>query len=107
MNYKSAFHSFIFLSFFVQSSIAQTAKVTNPVLAGFYPDPSICRVGNDYYLVNSTFCYYPGLPLFHSTDLVSWKQIGFAMDRPEQLDLDSLSLSLVLYAPAIRYYKGT
>jgi len=107
MNYKSTFHSFIFLLLFIQNSIAQTSKVTNPVLAGFYPDPSICRVGNDYYLVNSTFCYYPGLPLFHSTDLVNWKQIGFAMDRPEQLDLDSLSLSLGLYAPAIRYYKGT
>jgi xylan 1,4-beta-xylosidase len=71
-----------------QFTMAQTAKVTNPILAGFYPDPSICRAGNDYYLVNSSFAYYPGLPVFHSTDLVNWEQLGFAMDRPEQLDLD-------------------
>lgn len=88
------------------STTAQQSTITNPILAGFYPDPSICRAGKDYYLVNSTFSYYPGLPIFHSTDLVNWKQIGFAMDRPEQLDLDSLPVSLGLFAPAIRYYKG-
>jgi alpha-N-arabinofuranosidase len=96
-----------FLLLFSQFAVAQSSKVTNPILAGFYPDPSICRAGNDYYLVNSTFSYYPGLPLFHSTDLVNWKQIGFAMNRPEQLNLDSLGLSLGLFAPAIRYNKGT
>lgn len=79
---------------------------TNPILAGFYPDPSICRVGNDYYLVNSSFVYYPGLPIFHSTDLVSWKQIGYAMDRPEQLQLLGAGVSRGLYAPTIRFYKG-
>lgn len=105
MNYAA--RSIIFLLLFTQFAIAQSSKVTNPILAGFYPDPSICRAGNDYYLVNSTFSYYPGLPLFHSTDLVNWKQIGFAMDRPEQLDLDSLGLSMGLFAPAIRYNKGT
>jgi alpha-N-arabinofuranosidase len=87
-------------------ALAQESKVTNPILAGFYPDPSICRAGKDYYLVNSTFSYYPGLPIFHSTDLVNWKQVGFAMDRPEQLNLDSLPVSLGLFAPAIRYNKG-
>jgi xylan 1,4-beta-xylosidase len=51
-------------------------EFTNPILPGFYPDPSICRVGDDYYLVNSTFAYFPGIPVFHSKDLVNWKLIG-------------------------------
>ena len=53
----------------------------NPVLAGFYPDPSVCRVGEDYYLINSTFAYFPGLPIFHSRDLVNWTQLGHVIDR--------------------------
>jgi xylan 1,4-beta-xylosidase len=81
-------------------------QYSNPILSGFYPDPSICRVGNDYYLVNSSFAYYPGLPIFHSKDLVSWKQIGNAMNRPEQLDLQGAGVSRGLFAPSIRYYKG-
>ena len=91
----------------MQSSNSQNNRYfTNPILTGFYPDPSICRVGNDYYLVNSSFAYYPGLPLFHSKDLVSWKQIGHAMNRPEQLDLIGAGVSRGLFAPAISYYKG-
>jgi xylan 1,4-beta-xylosidase len=103
---NSVYRSLVLLLLITQSALAQV-KITNPILAGFYPDPSICRVGNDYYLVNSSFAYYPGLPLFHSTDLVNWKQIGFAMDRPEQLDLDGAGVSRGLFAPTIRYYKGT
>lgn len=80
---------------------------TNPILAGFYPDPSICRAGDDFYLINSTFAYYPGLPIFHSRDLLNWKQIGHAMDRPEQLDLDGAGVSRGLFAPAISFHKGT
>ena len=53
------------------SLVAGAQHFTNPIFSGFYPDPSICRVGGDYYLVNSSFSYYPGLPLFHSRDLVS------------------------------------
>jgi alpha-N-arabinofuranosidase len=79
---------------------------TNPILAGFYPDPSICRAGNDYYITNSSFAYFPGLPIFHSKDLVSWKQIGHAMDRAEQLPLIGAGVSRGLFAPAISYYKG-
>ena len=79
---------------------------TNPILAGFYPDPSICRVGTDYYIVNSSFAYFPGLPLFHSKDLVTWKQIGHAMDRPEQLNTIGAGVSRGLFAPAISYHKG-
>ena len=86
----------------------QDGKVfTNPILAGFYPDPSICRVGAGYYLVNSTFSYYPGIPVFYSKDLVHWKHIGDVMNRPEQLNLDSLGVSRGIFAPAIRYNKGT
>lgn len=85
---------------------AQTVNYSNPILAGFYPDPSICRAGDDYYLVNSTFAYFPGLPIFHSKDLVNWKQIGHALDRPDQLKLDGAGVSGGLYAPGITYHKG-
>ncbi|MFX1283518.1 MAG: glycoside hydrolase family 43 protein [Promethearchaeota archaeon] len=80
---------------------------SNPILAGFYPDPSICRVREDYYLINSTFAFFPGIPIFHSKDLVHWEQIGHVLDRPEQLDLDGLGVSEGVFAPAIRYHQGT
>jgi xylan 1,4-beta-xylosidase len=79
----------------------------NPILPGCYPDPSICRVGEDYYLVTSTFEYFPGLPIFHSRDLVHWHQIGHVLDRPSQLDLDEIRPSGGLYAPTIRHHNGT
>ena len=83
-----------------------TNEYTDPILAGFYPDPSICKTGDNYYLVTSTFAYFPGLPIFHSKDLVNWQQIGSAMDRPEQLDLEGAGVSRGLFAPTIRFYKG-
>ena len=79
---------------------------TNPILAGFYPDPSICRVGGDYYLVVSSFAYFPGIPVFHSTDLVNWKQIGAVLDRPGQMDATGLGVSRGIFAPSIRYHDG-
>jgi xylan 1,4-beta-xylosidase len=79
----------------------------NPVLAGFYPDPSIARAGDDYYMVTSSFAYFPGVPLFHSRDLVSWTQIGHVLDRPSQLDLDSAGISRGIFAPVIRHHAGT
>jgi xylan 1,4-beta-xylosidase len=81
-------------------------EFSNPILAGFYPDPSICRVGSDYYLVNSTFSFFPGIPVFHSRDLTSWELVGYVMDRIEQMNLDSLGVSRGIFAPAIRYNKG-
>lgn len=78
----------------------------NPILPGCYPDPSICRVGEDYYLVTSSFEYFPGLPIFHSRDLVHWQQIGHVLDRASQLDLDEIRPSGGLYAPTIRYHDG-
>jgi len=79
---------------------------TNPILSGFYPDPSIERVGDDYYLVTSSFSYFPGLPIFRSKDLVNWTQIGHVLDRPSQLSLDTAGISRGLFAPAIRYHNG-
>lgn len=79
----------------------------NPILAGFYPDPSITRAGDDFYLVNSSFAYYPGVPIFHSTDLVSWRPLGHVLTRPEQLELDGAGVSRGIYAPTIRYHAGT
>ena len=78
----------------------------NPILKGFYPDPSICRVGEDYYLVNSTFSYVPGVPVFHSRDLANWEQIGNVLERKSQLVLDGATMSRGIYAPTIRYHKG-
>lgn len=78
----------------------------NPIMPGFYPDPSICAVGGDYYLVNSTFAYFPGLPVMHSRDLCHWEQLGNALDRPSQLPLKGAGHSAGLFAPTIRYHKG-
>lgn len=78
----------------------------NPILAGFYPDPSICRVNDDYYLVTSTFSYFPGVPIFHSKDLVNWRQIGHVLDRKSQLDIGPVGHSQGIYAPTIRYDNG-
>lgn len=78
----------------------------NPIIAGFYPDPSICRKGEDYYMVHSTFSYFPGTPILHSKDLVNWQQIGNVLDRPSQLQLPKgIKLSGGIYAPAISYNK--
>lgn len=93
------------LALFLVTANAQSFQ--NPILAGYYPDPSICQAGEDYYIVNSSFAYYPGLPLFHSKDLLNWKMIGYAMDRSEQLNLDSAGVSRGLFAPAITYHNGT
>lgn len=82
-------------------------KYHNPIISGFHPDPSICRVGNDFYLVNSSFEYFPAIPLFHSTDLIHWEQIGHILDRPGQLKLvNGAPNCLGIYAPTIRYHEG-
>ncbi len=79
----------------------------NPVIAGFHPDPSVCRVGGDYYLACSSFEYFPGVPIFHSRDLVHWKQIGNALDRPSQLTLPAaMPSSAGVYAPTLRHHDG-
>ncbi|WP_066631052.1 glycoside hydrolase family 43 protein [Labilibacter marinus] len=89
---------------------AQTAPTTfkNPILSGFYPDPSICRVGDTYYMVNSSFEWYPGLPIHKSKDLVNWEKIGHGLHRPDQIVYkDGLRNSNGIFAPSIRHHKGT
>lgn len=82
-------------------------NVKNPILNGFYPDPSICRVGEDFYLVNSSFAYFPGVPIFHSKDLADWKQIGNILNRESQIPLKDSKHSGGIFAPTIRFYDGT
>ena len=78
----------------------------NPVLPGFHADPSVCRAGDDFYLVNSTFQYFPGVPVFHSKDLVHWEQVGNCLTRLSQVDLRSADGNNGIYAPTIRYHNG-
>jgi beta-xylosidase len=85
--------------------ITPVSSYRNPVIPGFYPDPSVCRVGADYYLVCSSFEYVPGVPIFHSRDLVTWTQIGNVLDRRSQLDFPAdAEASRGIYAPTIRYH---
>ena len=81
----------------------QEGEFYSPILQGCYPDPSITRKGNDYYLVNSSFAMVPGVPIFHSKDLVNWKQIGHVLDRPSQLKVEKSGISAGIYAPDIKY----
>ncbi len=83
-----------------------TRTFRNPVISGFHPDPSICRVGDDFYLVTSSFEYFPGVPIFHSRDLVHWRQIGHVLTRPSQLDLRRMRSSGGIYAPTLRHARG-
>ncbi len=85
---------------------ASPVTFENPVLAGMYPDPTVCRVGGDFYLACSSFEYFPGVPIFHSRDLVSWRQLGHVLTRPSQLDLTSAPSSGGIYAPTLRHHDG-
>lgn len=87
-------------------SKAQSTTIVNPILTGFYPDPSIVKVDADYYLINSTFSYFPGIPVMHSKDLKNWKQIGSVIHRPSQMDFMGERMTRGLFAPAISYHKG-
>src|SRR5690606_14686096 len=79
----------------------------NVVLSGFYSDPSVVAANDKFYLVSSTFTFFPGIPVMESEDLVHWKQVGNAIRRPEQLDFDGLGVSRGVFAPAIEYHDGT
>ncbi len=87
--------------FAVPASPAENATYSNPIIPGFHSDPSVCRVGDDYYLITSTFEYFPGIPVFHSKDLVNWEQIGYCIDRKEQFPN-----GMNLFAATIRYHDG-
>jgi len=81
-------------------------KYKNPIIKGFYPDPSVCRANGKYYLVCSTFHYFPGVPLFESDDLVNWKQIGHCLTRKSQIALSNIESSGGIFAPTIRHNNG-
>lgn len=92
---------------FAMVSLTLSAQLMNPVIPGFHPDPSVCRVGDNFYLVNSSFQYFPGVPIFQSKDLVNWTQIGNVLDRDSQLPLKGLTSWQGIYAPTLRYHDGT
>lgn len=103
----AVFHSFEYRgedAYYAENPLEKNEFYT-PILQGCYPDPSICKKGDDYYLVASSFAFNPGVPIFHSKDLVNWKQIGHVLERPEQLDVRSSGIALGVYAPVIRYNK--
>ncbi len=77
-----------------------------PIIGGFHPDPTICRVGDDYYLANSSFEYAPGVPIWHSTDLISWKLIGNALSTVQQFAPGHAAAGMGIYAPTLRYHDG-
>lgn len=81
-------------------------KYKNPVVRGMYPDPSVCRAGDKYYMVCSTFQYFPAVPLFESSDMINWKQIGHCITRNSQLDLSGANTCSGIFAPTIRYHEG-
>jgi alpha-N-arabinofuranosidase len=83
-----------------------TYQYTNPIIPGFYPDPSVVRVNGDFYLVTSSFEYFPGIPIFHSKDLLNWRQIGHVITRASQAFLDSAKHSHGIFAPNISYHNG-
>lgn len=89
---------------------AQDAGFTNPILPGGYPDPSICRVGDDFYIVNSSFEYFPGLPIHHSKDLVNWELVGYGLHRKEQVvgavNLVDVQSNGGIHAPTLRCRDG-
>ena len=87
-------------------ALTAMAQSVNPVIPGFHPDPSVCRVGDKFYLVNSSFQYFPAVPIFESTDMQHWTQIGNVLDRQSQLPLKGATSWQGIYAPTIRYNDG-
>jgi len=103
---KQYLFTFIFVLLTRLSFSQGTLEVQNPILSGFYPDPSIEKVGDDYYLIHSTLSYFPGLPIFHNKDLKNWSLAGHAIHRPEQMNFVGQRGTRGLFAPAISYHKG-
>ena len=89
-----------------QAAPLPAGSYRNPILACFYPDPSVTRVGDRYYLVNSTFTHFPGIPVHESRDLVHWRLIGHALEDPAALHFDGLDVSRGVFAPSIRFHDG-
>lgn len=100
----------LLLQLFLLGALCMSQSFTNPILPGSYPDPSICRVGDEYFIVNSSFEYFPGLPIHKSKDLVNWELIGYGLHRPDQcsgvVNLVDVNSNGGIHAPTIRYHKG-
>ncbi len=98
-----------FFIIFILSSYGQE-KFSNPIIRGGYPDPSICKVGDTFFLVNSSFEYFPGLPIHKSNDLINWELIGYGLHRKSQVDstvnLIDVQSNGGIHAPTIRYKDG-
>ncbi|KAJ7688997.1 glycosyl hydrolase [Mycena rosella] len=94
-------------SFIIAFLSVQAFGLINPILPGWNPDPSILRVGSDYFIATSTFEYFPGHPIYHSTDLVTWTLIGHGLNRPSQLSLFGTPSDAGIWAPALRYHAPT
>jgi xylan 1,4-beta-xylosidase len=94
------------LTFCATAQVTAPENFRNPILPGFHPDPSICRVGDDYYLVNSSFVWFPGIPVYHSKDLVNWELIGRGITRPEQVNFTGLKDKNGIWAVTIRHHNG-
>ena len=101
---------YLFLFIFHIYPLAQESSYSNPIIPGSYPDPSICRVGDDFYIVNSSFEYFPGLPIHHSKDLVNWNLVGYGLHRDDQcsgeMNLVDVQTDGGIHAPSIRYHDG-
>ena len=106
---KNFITSAVFLLFFISSVFSQDTFL-NPIINGGYPDPSIVRVDDDFYIVNSSFEYFPALPIHHSKDLVNWELIGYGIDRSSQgsgkVNLYDVQQQGGIHAPSIRYHNG-
>lgn len=103
---SARFERFSYAGQSLEQAKPRPGEYLNPIVAGYYPDPSVTRVGDDYYLVHSSFANFPGLPIFRSRDLVNWVQIGNAIDRPGQLDFTGRGTSQAVFAPDISYHAG-
>ena len=97
---------FAILILFFCTTIAYSQTYENPIISGMNSDPSVCRVGKEFYLTTSSCGYFPGIPIFKSSDLINWELIGHCITRPEQMDFLDMTINAGLWATAIRYNKG-
>lgn len=104
---SAALLAVLLLAVAARAQVPAAQGFDNPVIPGMAPDPSVCRAGEDYYLVTSTFEYFPGVPVYHSRDLVNWRPLAYGLSRPSQLPLVRLSRNGGVWAPTIRQHGGT
>ncbi len=100
------FYTFLLNTVLFAQNLTSVSGYSNPIISGFHPDPSICRVGDSYYLVTSSFEFFPGIPIYESKDLINWKQIGHCLTRNSQVDLSKTGIWSGVWAPTIRFNQG-